>query len=84
MGYREICNPLLPLKCFQATHRQHFFIKTDGRALRATGRVEPFATRLKGGVKADIIALAKKEGCTMAEIVEKAIAAYKGKLPIDR
>jgi hypothetical protein len=32
---------------------------------------------ISAGVKEDIAALAEAEGCTMAEIVERAIAAYK-------
>jgi hypothetical protein len=53
--------------------------KIDGRSLRATGRTEPFATRLKPGYKDTVFNLAKKQGCTMAEVLEKAITLYREK-----
>lgn len=49
----------------------------DGRTLRATGRTEQFATRITAETKAQIQQIAREEGITMAEVIERAVADYK-------
>jgi hypothetical protein len=49
----------------------------DGRSLRATGRTEQFATRIRPETKALIQQLAREEGITMAEVLERAVGDYK-------
>jgi hypothetical protein len=49
----------------------------DGRTLRATGRTEQFATRIKAETKSQIQQIAREEGITMAEVIERAVADYR-------
>lgn len=48
----------------------------DGRSLRATGRTEQLATRIKPETKARIQQIARDEGISMAEAIERAIESY--------
>ena len=48
----------------------------DGRSLRATGRTEQFATRISPETKAQIQQIARAEGITMAEVIERAVSRY--------
>lgn len=48
----------------------------DGRSLRRTGRTEQFATRIKAETKAQIQQIAREEGITMAEAIERAVSKY--------
>ena len=48
----------------------------DGRSLRATGRTEQFATRISPETKAQIQQIARAEGVTMAEVIERAVSRY--------
>ena len=50
--------------------------KVDGRTLRATGRIEPFATRVSPGVRKRYKAIAARDDVTMGELIEKALDAY--------
>ena len=51
--------------------------KVDGRSARATGRTEPFATRVREGVKKDHKLLAADRDITIGQLIEDALAAYK-------
>ncbi len=48
----------------------------DGRTLRATGRTEPFATRVTPGVRKRYKTVAMRDDITMGELLERAIEAY--------
>lgn len=48
----------------------------DGRTLRATGRTEPFATRVTPGVRKRYKTIALHNDMTMGELLEKALDAY--------
>lgn len=51
-------------------------IKVDGRTLRASGRTEPFATRVTPGVRKRYKTIAMRDDITMGELLELALAAY--------
>lgn len=51
--------------------------KKDGRTERATGRTEPFATRVREGVKRDYKLVAAQKNITMGQLIEDALKAYK-------
>jgi len=53
--------------------------KKDGRSARATGRTEPFATRVREGVRKDYKLTAAKQGITMGQLLEEALVEYKKK-----
>lgn len=50
--------------------------KVDGRTLRATGRTEPFATRVSPGVRKRYKTIAARDDMTMGELLERALDAY--------
>jgi len=48
----------------------------DGRSLRATGRTEQLATRVRPAFHRQVKLIAARDGLKIAELLEKAIAAY--------
>jgi len=48
----------------------------DGRTLRASGRTEPFATRVTPGVRKRYKLIAMRDDITMGELLEKALDSY--------
>lgn len=50
--------------------------KADGRALRATGRTEPFATRVSPEWRSRINRISKETGLRYVEILEQALDAF--------
>jgi|1185.fasta_scaffold76855_2 hypothetical protein len=48
----------------------------DGRSLRATGRTEQLATRVRPEFHRQVKIIAARDGLKIAELLEKAIAAY--------
>ena len=48
----------------------------DGRTLRATGRTEPFSTRVSPGVRKRYKTTAARDDITMGELLERALEAY--------
>lgn len=50
--------------------------KADGRALRATGRTEPFATRVSLEWKTRLNRISKDTGLRYVEILERALDAF--------
>jgi predicted DNA-binding ribbon-helix-helix protein len=48
----------------------------DGRSLRATGRTEQLATRVTPAFHRQVKMIAARDGLKIAELLEKAIAAY--------
>lgn len=48
----------------------------DGRTLRATGRTEPFATRVTPGVRKKYKMVATRDDVTMGKLLELALDAY--------
>lgn len=54
----------------------HNSAKVDGRTLRASGRTEPFATRVTPGVRKRYKMIAMRDDITMGELLERALVAY--------
>ena len=52
------------------------YSKVDGRTLRRTGRTHQFATRIKEETHANMKRIAARDGISLAELIEKAVAAY--------
>lgn len=48
----------------------------DGRSERATGRTEPFATRVRPGVRQKYKQIAARDEMTMGALLEEALEAY--------
>ena len=48
----------------------------DGRTQRATGRTEPFSTRVTPGIRKKYKTIAARDDITMGELLERALAAY--------
>lgn len=51
--------------------------RRDGRSLRRTNRVVPFATRVSPEFDTEIRGIAERDGIKLVEVLERALGAYK-------